>query len=88
MTTKGPSYKQIIIPIGTNNLKKFLSTSSDHVTNVNCTFEGIKSDVIIDFIRSDYRRLIIISNKVVFSSNISIISNYVKNANNIDSNDV
>jgi len=88
MTTKDPLHKQIIIPMGSNNLKKFLSSSGKHIVNLNCVLKGIKSDVIIDFIRSDYRELIIISNKVASPSNICVINNYVKNTNNLDFNDV
>ena len=85
MTTKGSLYKQIIISIGNNNLKKFLLLFDKYVVNFNCVLKGIKLDVIIDFIRFDYRGLIIISNKVVFSS---IINNYVKNANNLNFNNI
>jgi len=88
MTTKGPSCKQIIIPMESDNSKKFLSTSSDHVTNINRALQGIKSDIIIDFIRSDYRGLIVISNKVTAPSDISIINKYVKNSNDLDVNDI
>ena len=88
MTTKGSSYKQIIIPMGSDNLKKFLLVSGNYVINLNYALKGIKSEVIIDFIKSDYRKLIIVSNKVASLSDISVISNYVKNTNNMDSNDV
>ena len=83
MTTKGSSCKQIIIPMDSNNLKKFLFLSDEHVVNLDCALKGIKSDVIIDFIRSDYKGLIIVSNKVVFPSNIYVINNYIKNANSM-----
>jgi len=88
MTTKGSLCKQIIIPMESDNSKKFLSTSGNHVTNINRALKGIKSDVIIDFIRSDYRSLIVISNKVMAPSDISIINKYVKNSNNLDVNDI
>ena len=82
MTTKGPLYKQIIVFIGNNN---FLLLFNKYVINFNCTLKGIKLDIIIDFIRFDYRGLIIVFNKVVFSF---VINNYVKNTNNLDFNDV
>ena len=88
ITTKSPSCKQIIIPMRSNNSKKFLSTSGDHITNINCALKSIKSDVIIDFIKSNYRGLIIISNKVVAPSDISIINKYIKNSNDLDVNDI
>lgn len=45
--TKGPLYKQIIIPMDNNNIKKFVVLSSKYVINLNCT---LKSNVIIDFL--------------------------------------
>ena len=59
---KGFSCKQIIIPMGSNNSKKFLTSSGDHVTNMNCALKSIKFDIVIDFIRSDHRGLIVVSN--------------------------
>jgi len=88
MTTKGPSHKQIIIPMGSDNSKKFLLLSSDHITNMNCALKSIKSDVVIDFIRSDYKDLIVVLNKVAAPSDMSIINNYVKNSNNLDIRDI
>ena len=35
ITTKDPSYKQIIIPIGGNSIKTFMSSSNDYVVNIN-----------------------------------------------------
>jgi len=50
MTTKEPSHKQVIVPISSNNVKKFMSTSGDHVANLNCTLKSIKFNIIVDFI--------------------------------------
>jgi len=88
ITTKSPSCKQVIISMGNNNAKRFMTASSEHIANLNQTLKGIKSDLIIDFICIDYHGLIITSNKVVSLSDISIINNYVKNYNNIDTNDI
>jgi len=88
MTTKDLLRKQIIISMGSNNLKKFLSLSDKYIVNLNYALKDIKSDVIIDFVRFDYKRLIIVFNKVVSPSNICVINNYVKNTNNLNFNDV
>jgi len=88
MTTKGPSRKQIIIPMGSDNARMFMTTAGDHVININCALKGIKSDVIADFIRSNFRSLIVVVNKVPASSDISIINNYVKNSFSLDVNDI
>jgi len=86
ITTKGSSHKQIIIPIGSKNINKFIASSDNHITNLNHALKSIKSDIIIDFIHSNYQGLIIILNKVVFSSDLSIVENYIKNTNSMDSN--
>ena len=85
MMTKDPSYKQIIVSIGSDNIKKFMASFSDHVINLNHTLKDIKLN---DFIQTDYRGLIIVSNKVASLSDICVISNYIKNANNMDLNNI
>jgi len=35
MTTKGPSRKQVIIPINNNIAKEFIKDSSSHIVNIN-----------------------------------------------------
>jgi len=42
MMTKGPLHKQIIISIGSDNIKKFMVLSSNHIINLNHTLKGIK----------------------------------------------
>ena len=68
--------------------KKFLLLSGDYVTNINHALKSIKSDVIIDFVRSDHRGLIVISNKIMVPSDMSIINNYIKNSDNLDIKDI
>ena len=88
MTTKGPSWKQIIIPMSTDNANKFIVNSSEHVMNFNYALRSTKSNLSIDFIHVDHWGLIVTSNKVTSPSEISIISNYIKNYNNIDFSDI
>jgi len=47
-----------------DNIKIFMATSNDYVTNINWSLKNIKSDIAIDFIHPDHRGLILISNKV------------------------
>ena len=54
MTTKGPSCKQVIVPMDSDNIKSFMTASSDHIINLNCTLKGIKLDLIINFICINY----------------------------------
>ena len=88
ITIKSLSYKQIIILINSNNLKKFLFLLSKHVINFNYVLKDIKSKIFVNFIRFNYKRLIIVFYKVISLFNISIINNYIKNTNNLNVNDV
>jgi len=78
MMTKGLSHKQVIVPMSSENSKKFISSLDNHVANFNCALKNIKSETIVNLIHVDYRGLIITSNKVASLSDISIINRYIK----------
>jgi len=65
MTTKGPSRKQVIILINTENRNCFIKELSAHVYNINIVLKNIKLEIIADFICSDNKDIIITTNKVV-----------------------
>jgi len=88
MTTKDSSYKQIIIPMGSNNSKKFMKSLDDHVTNLNHALKSIKSDTIVDFICIDHCGLIVTANKIAIPSELCVVENYIKNITSVDSNDI
>jgi len=50
MTTKGPSKKQVIVPMNEENKKNFMEKSNVHVTNINRTLKNIKSEVMVNFV--------------------------------------
>jgi len=54
ITTKEPSYKQIIVSIGNNNILTFMKSSGKHVANINHALKDVKSDNFVDFIHLDY----------------------------------
>ena len=85
MTTKGPSYKQVIIPMGNENNINFMKNSSIHITNLNRNFRNVKSEVLVDFICSNPLGIMVVTNKVSLPSDLLIIKNYVKNLKSIDS---
>lgn len=53
LTTKEPSWRQIIIPMGNGNKVKFMISSNLYITNLNRVLKNIKSDVMADFVRLD-----------------------------------
>ena len=64
MTTKGPSRKQIIIPMSDDNISSFMKNSTLHVANINRLLRNAKTEVLVDYIHSDNSGIIIITNKV------------------------
>jgi len=85
MTTKEPSRKQVIIPMSRDNVSSFMKNSSLHVANINRNLRNAKSDVLVDYLCSENSGIMVITNEVAQQSDMSIINNYVKNSNNINS---
>ena len=85
MITKGLSRKQVIIPMGNNNIDKFMKNSLIYVANLNRNLRNAKSKVLVDFIHSDLLEVTVVTNKVLLLSDLLIIKKYVKNSENIDS---
>ena len=84
MTTKGPSHKQVIIPMGNDNITKFIRNSAIHITNLNRNLKNIKSEVSVNFIQSDPVGITVVTNKVSQPSDLIIIKNYIKNSESIN----
>jgi len=88
MTTKGPLCKQIIIPISNDNIVKFIKNSATHVINFNRNLRNMKSEVSVDFIRSDPVGITVVTDKVSQPSNLITIKKYIKNSESINSTQV
>ena len=87
-TTKGLFRKQVLVSITMVNSNRIIVLSNKHVANINKILKDIKSDVIVEFIRANYRGLMIITNKVVSTSNFNTIEKYIKNVDVINSNNI
>ena len=88
MTTKKPSYKQVIVLMSKTNIDNIITSLTGHITNINRTLKNIKSKVIVDYIWPETTGIIIVSNAIATSSNLQVIKNYVKNVENIMLEDV
>ena len=64
MTTKGPLRKHVIIPMSDNNISSFMKNSSAHVANINRALRNTKTDVLVDYIRSDNTGISVVVNKI------------------------
>ena len=84
MTTKKPSYKQVIIPISTDNTNKFVKDSSVYIANINRTLKNIKSDVMANFIHVKNKGVVISTNKVASFLDLQSIKKYFKNTQCIE----
>jgi len=84
MTTKGPSRKQVIIPMNRENINSFMKSLSLHVANLNRLLHNTKSEVLTDYIRADPIGITIVTNKVSQQLDMAIINNYVKSLNDIN----
>ena len=88
MTTKDPSRKQIIISIITNNIERVIVQSNTHMSNINRLLKDIKSEIYANFICSNNRSIIITTNNITSTLDMQTIEKYIKNLNNIDSNEI
>jgi len=84
MTTKYSSRKYVIIPISSKNNSKFIKNSSLHIANINRSLRNAKSKVLTDFIQLDLLGITVATNKVATQSNLQIIEQYIKNADDIN----
>ena len=85
MITKDLSRKQVIIPMSGENVLSFMKNSSLHVANINRNLRNTKSDILADYLCLENSGITVITNKVAQQSDMSIIDNYVKNSNDINS---
>jgi len=79
MTTKGSSHKQVIVPMNTDNARKYMKDASIHVININRALKSIKLGIIPDFIKLDDKGIIISTNNIANPSDLQEIKRYVKN---------
>ena len=88
ITTKDFSRKQIIISISTNNSEVIITQANVHITNINKLLKNVKYNISANYICSNNKRIVITTNKAVASSNLNIVERYIKELDNIDSNNV
>ena len=84
MTTKGPSKKHIIIPMSAENVFSFMKNLSTNVANINRQLRNAKTDLLVDYIRSDSNGIIIVVNKIAQPPDLTIIDQFIKNSNDVN----
>ena len=86
--TKGPSRKQIIISMSINSAKRVMTQSNAHIANINRLLKGVKSEISADYIHSDNKGIVIMTNKIAIFSDLNIVEKYMKELNDIDLNNI
>ena len=71
-----------------NNAEKVMAKANIYISNINKLLKRVKSEIFVDFICFNNKRLVITTNKVAVISDLNIIQKYMKNLNNVDSNSV
>ena len=61
-----------------DNVNNFIKDSSTHVVNINRSLKSIKSDIMVNFICSDNKDIVISTNNVASPSDLQVIEKYVK----------
>ena len=78
----------MIIPISNKNKTRFMESLSKHIVNLKRALKNIKLDVMANFVCMDQAGITIITNKVTVSLDLQTIERYVKNTNQINSDNV
>ena len=71
--------------MGGDNVISFMKNLSLHIANLNRTLHNSKSEVLVNYIWSENSGIMVITNKVALQSDLSIIDNYIKSSNDINS---
>ena len=74
--------------MNSDNMVKFMSSSSNHIININRLLKNIKSECKADYIRVENSGIIIVTDKVMSVLDLQTIKKYVKNLNQINANKV
>ena len=88
MTTRGPSRKEVIIPMAKHIAELMINSAHTHIINVNKCLKNSKSDIVADFIYITNNGIIITTNKPANNLNLSTIEKYLKSIQNVDSDSI
>ena len=80
MTMKGPSHKQVIVLMNNKLAKKFIKDSNMHIVNINHTLKNIWSNIIVYFIWTEDKGIIITTNNMSSISDLQEIEKYIKSS--------
>lgn len=59
--------------MGTNNVKRVITQVNAHITNINRVFNEMKSNISTNYIHSNNREVVIITNKIAVFLDLSMV---------------
>ena len=62
--------------------------SNVHIANINRLLKGVKSEISADYIHSDNKEIVIMTNKIATFSDLNIVEKYMKELNDIELNNI
>ena len=74
--------------MSSKNINIIVLETNYHIVNINRLLKNVKSDILTDFICSNNKRAIITTNKIAVASDINIMKKYIKELEDINSNNV
>jgi len=74
--------------MSTNNTERIIAQASKHVRNINKSLKNIKFEIAVNYIQLDSKNIIVTTNKVAVSSDLNTVEKYIKDLNNIDSDNI
>ena len=85
MTTRGPSRKEVIIPMAKYIAELMINSVHTHIINVNKCLKNSKLDIVTDFICITNNGIVITTNKPANNLNLLTIEKYLKSIQNVNS---
>ena len=71
--------------MNSDNASSFMRNSLLNVANINRELWNARTDILVDYIKSDNTGIIVTTNKIAQQSNLAIIDHCIKNSNDINS---
>ena len=88
ITTRGPSRKEVIIPMAKSSTELIINSVHIHISNINKCLKNSKLNIVADFICLTNNRIIITMNKLANVFNLATTENFLKNINNVNSDSI
>ena len=76
------------MPMSSQNANMIMAKSNVWIVNINRLLKNVKSDVLANFICVYNKEIVITTNKVVVTLVLNIIEKYIKNVDDINTNEV